>query len=119
MTDLSEAVADVREWQEDLYRDIHAHPELSHAEQRTAELVARRLEGSGCEVTTGIGATGVVGILRNGDGPSVLLRADTDALPVREDTGLEYASTATTDDGAPVMHACGHDVRRRPQTAPA
>ncbi len=61
-------------------------------------------------MTTGVGGTGVVGILRNGDGPSVLLRADMDALPVREDTGLDYASTAVTDDGVPVMHACGHDV---------
>lgn len=103
-------MAGVRDWQEDLYRDIHAHPELSHAEHRTADLVARRLEESGCEVSTGVGETGVVGILRNGDGPSVLLRADMDALPVREDTGLGYASTAVTDDGVPVMHACGHDV---------
>lgn len=98
----------------DLYRDLHAHPELSHAEHRTAGIVAERLAASGYEVTAGIGGTGVVGVLRNGDGPVVLLRADMDALPVREDTGLEYASTATAVDGAgdtvPVMHACGHDM---------
>lgn len=97
-----------------LYRDLHAHPELSFAEHRTAAEVARRLGGLGLEVTTGVGGTGVVGVLRNGDGPAVLLRADFDALPVREETGLPYASTATgTDpDGnhVDVMHACGHDM---------
>lgn len=104
----------VRSWQEDLYRDVHQHPELSHQEQRTAELVADRLRGAGFEVHESVGGTGVVGILRNGDGPTVLLRADMDALPVREATGLPYASQATATDGdgnqVPVMHACGHDV---------
>jgi hippurate hydrolase len=104
-----------RPWQEDFYRHLHQHPELSHQEQQTAAAVADRLRGSGYEVTEGIGGTGVVGILRNGDGPSVLLRADMDALPVREATGLPYASTATASAGdsaepGPVMHACGHDV---------
>ncbi|HET7387328.1 MAG TPA: amidohydrolase [Nocardioidaceae bacterium] len=105
---------DVRGWQEDLYRDLHAHPELSHQEHRTAASVADRLRSSGCEVHEHVGGTGVVGVVRNGDGPVVLLRADMDALPVREDTDLPYASTVTvtTADGAelPVMHACGHDV---------
>jgi amidohydrolase len=104
----------VRDWQEELYRDLHAHPELSHQERRTASRVAARLQETGCEVHDGVGGTGVVGILRNGDGPTVLLRADMDALPVREATGLPYASTVTAidADGAevPVMHACGHDV---------
>jgi hippurate hydrolase len=100
----------VRVWQEDLYRDLHAHPELPHQERRTADLVATRMRDAGCEVYEGVGDTGVVGIVRNGAGPSVLLRADMDALPVREETGLSYASTRTTDDGTPVMHACGHDV---------
>src|SRR5690349_1012523 len=103
-----------RPWQEDLYRDVHEHPELSHQEHRTAGLVAGRLRTAGFEVHEGVGGTGVVGVLRNGDGPAVLLRADMDALPVREATGLDYASraTATDDAGAdvPVMHACGHDV---------
>ena len=104
-----------RPWQEDFYRHLHQHPELSHQEQQTAAAVAERLRGSGYEVTEGIGGTGVVGILRNGDGPSVLLRADMDALPVREATGLPYASEATASAGdsaepGPVMHACGHDV---------
>lgn len=103
----------VRAWQEDFYRDVHAHPELSHQEHRTAGRVAGRLERSGLRVRTGIGGTGVVGVLENGAGPVVLLRADMDALPVREATGLYYASTVTaTDDGTevPVAHACGHDM---------
>ena len=104
----------VRAWQEDLYRDLHAHPELSHQERRTAGRVADRLREAGCEVHEEVGGTGVVGVLRNGDGPRVLMRADMDALPVREATGLPYASavTATDADGneVPVMHACGHDV---------
>jgi amidohydrolase len=103
-----------RPWQEALYRDIHQHPELSHQEQRTAGRVAERLRAAGFEVHDGVGGTGVVGILRNGDGPAVLLRADMDALPVREATGLPYASEVTATDAAgdevPVMHACGHDV---------
>ena len=101
----------VRAWQEDFYRDLHAHPELPHQEHRTAANVAARLRDAGCEVHEGVGGTGVVGILRNGDGPTVLLRADMDALPVREETGLPYASTADVRRTAPpVMHACGHDV---------
>lgn len=107
-------LADVRGWQEDFYRNLHQHPELSHREHNTAAAVAQRLRGSGYDVHEGIGGTGVVGILRNGGGPAVLMRADMDALPVAEDTGLPYASsvTATDADGndRPVMHACGHDV---------
>src|SRR3954464_12977741 len=103
-----------RSWQEDLYRDVHQHPDLSHQERRTAGLVADRLRRAGYEVHEGIGGTGVVGVLRNGVGPAVLLRADMDALPVRETTGLPYASEVTAADAAgdqvPVMHACGHDV---------
>jgi hippurate hydrolase len=126
----------------DLYKDLHAHPELSFQEVRTAGIVAERLRATGWDVTEGLGGTetlagtgtgtgagtgtgtgtgtGVVGVLRGGlngaaeDGPVVLLRADMDALPVREETGLPYASTATATepDGTevPVMHACGHDV---------
>jgi amidohydrolase len=105
---------DVRPWQEQLYRDVHQHPELSHQETRTAGLVAGRLRGAGLEVHERVGGTGVVGVLHNGDGGTVLLRADMDALPVREATGLPYASevTGTDADGnqVPVMHACGHDV---------
>ncbi len=108
-------VGDVRGWQEDLYRDLHQHPELSHLEHRTAAAVADRLARAGFEVHSGVGGTGVVGILRNGDGPTVLLRADMDALPVKEDTGLPYASTAVATPAAggnpvPVAHACGHDM---------
>jgi amidohydrolase len=88
-----------------VYRDLHTHPELSFAEHRTAGIVAGWLNELGFEVLEGIATTGVAGVLRNGDGPTVLLRADMDALPVQEATGLAYASEA---DG--VMHACGHDM---------
>ena len=88
-----------------LYEDVHSHPELSMEEERTARLAADRLGAAGFEVTAGVGKTGVVGTLSNGDGPTVMLRADMDALPVHEATGLPYASTV---DG--VMHACGHDM---------
>lgn len=99
---------------ERIYADIHAHPELSMQETRTARIAADRLRGAGYEVTEGVGQTGVVGLLRNGDGPTVMLRADMDALPVQEQTGLPYASTQTATDSTgkavPVMHACGHDL---------
>jgi len=104
----------IRRWQEELYRDLHRNPELSFQEHRTAAAMADHLRGWGYEVHTGIGKTGVVGILRNGEGPAVLLRSEIDALPVEEQTGLPYASTARGTDQAgndvPVMHACGHDV---------
>jgi amidohydrolase len=97
-----------------VYTDIHAHPELSMQETRTAGIAADRLRAAGFEVTTGVGQTGVVGLLRRGEGPTVMLRADMDALPVVEATGLPYASTATATDRngktVPVMHACGHDM---------
>ena len=114
MTHVPAAVLDgldaVRPWVEDVYRDLHAHPELSHQERRTAGVVAKHLRDAGLEVHDGVGGTGVVGILSNGEGPTVLLRADMDALPVREETGLPYASTRSAEDGTPLMHACGHDV---------
>jgi amidohydrolase len=99
---------------ENLYYSLHRHPELAFQETRTAAEVAGRLRAMGFTVTTGIGKTGVVGVLRSGSGPTVLLRADMDALPVAEATGLSWASheTATDSDGrqVPVMHACGHDM---------
>jgi amidohydrolase len=99
---------------EALYKDVHAHPELSMQETRTAGLAADRLRKAGYEVTTGIGKTGVVGVLRNGDGPTVMLRADMDALPVEEATGLAYASKVKVTDPegktVPVAHMCGHDM---------
>jgi len=99
---------------EDLYRDVHQHPELSMQEQRTAGRAAEQLQSAGFDVTTDVGGTGVVGLLSNGEGPTVMLRADMDALPVKEATGLAYASTATATDPegneVPVMHACGHDM---------
>ncbi len=99
---------------EALYVDLHQHPELSFQETRTAGIAAGHLRDLGLEVHEGVGVTGVVGILTNGDGPVVWVRADMDALPVGEQTGLAYASTATgIDPGGntvPVMHACGHDM---------
>jgi amidohydrolase len=98
----------------ELYRHFHSHPELSLQEHETAARLARELRGAGAEVTEKVGGTGVVGILRNGAGPTVMLRCDLDGLPVVEATGLDYASKVTTenDSGATVgvMHACGHDV---------
>jgi amidohydrolase len=99
---------------ETLYKDIHSHPELSLQEKRTAGLAAERLKGAGYEVSEGVGGTGVVGLLKNGEGPTVMLRADMDALPIREATGLPYASTVTATDAdgneTPVAHSCGHDM---------
>src|SRR3954449_6304640 len=99
---------------EALYKDVHSHPELSMLETRTAGLAADRLRAAGYEVTTGVGKTGVVGLLRNGDGPTVMLRADMDALPIEEATGLPYASKVKAKDldgnTVPVGHMCGHDM---------
>ena len=104
----------MKDWQERFYTTVHEHPELGHQEVKTASAVAEELRGFGYDVHENVGSTGVVGILKNGDGPVVLMRADMDALPVAETTGLPYASTAhaTDRDGneVPVMHACGHDV---------
>jgi amidohydrolase len=97
-----------------LYRDLHRHPELSFQETRTAARLAEETRRLGFEVTTGVGRTGVVAVLKNGPGPVVMIRTDMDALPVAEETGLPYASkaTGTTPEGVTtsVMHACGHDV---------
>ena len=105
-----------------IYKDVHSHPELSTQEKRTSELVAKELKAAGCEVTDHIGkydqpgltGYGVVGVMKNGDGPVVLVRTDMDALPVEEETGLPYASKVTAKNNAGeevhVMHACGHDV---------
>jgi len=99
---------------EALYKDVHSHPELSMQETRTAGLAADWLHGGGYDVTAGIGKTGVVGLLRNGNGPTVMLRADMDALPIEEATGLPYASktTAINREGetVPVSQMCGHDM---------
>lgn len=99
---------------EAVYKDIHAHPELSLQERRTAAIAVAWMEQCGYEVTAGIGKTGVVGVLRNGDGPTALLRADMDALPVQEATGLPYASRARGTDrfgnDTAIAHACGHDM---------
>ncbi|HEY2714189.1 MAG TPA: amidohydrolase [Chthoniobacterales bacterium] len=104
-----------------IYKDVHAHPELSTQEKQTSEMVAKELKAAGCEVTDHIGrydqpgliGYGVVGMMKNGDGPVVLVRTDMDALPVEEETGLPYASKVMAKDNSGqevhVMHACGHD----------
>ena len=97
------------------YTPTSTHTPSSRCRRRVLRaFAAERLRAGGFDVTTGIGKTGVVGMLRNGEGPTIMLRADMDALPVREETGLAYASTATATDDAgkqvPVMHACGHDA---------
>ena len=98
----------------ELYKHLHSHPELSFQEVQSAARVADELRKAGCEVTAGVGKNGVVGVMRNGAGPTLLLRADMDALPVKEQTGLPYASTVIAKDSqgkdVPVMHACGHDI---------
>jgi len=98
----------------ELFVWFHSHPELSFCEFKTAARLAEELRSAGVEVTEGVGGTGVVGMLRNGDGPLVMVRADMDGLPIREDTGLDYSSMVTQVDingvERPVMHACGHDV---------
>ena len=105
-----------------IYKDLHSHPELSGQEERTAALVAKELRAAGCQVTEHLGKYenaklkpyGVVGVMKNGDGPTILVRTDMDALPVTEETGLPYASKAVAknDEGKDVhvMHACGHDT---------
>ena len=98
----------------DIYRDIHANPELSMQEHRTSGIAAGWLREQGSEVTEGVGATGVVGVLRNGEGPTVLMRADMDALPIKESTGLSYASQKTGTDrfgqATSIALSCGHDM---------
>ena len=99
---------------EALYIDLHRHPELSFQETRTAGVITRELDALGLEYVEGLGKTGVATAIRNGDGPVIWLRADMDGLPVAEQTGLAYASTARGTDPSgtdvPVMHACGHDM---------
>src|SRR5690606_12711087 len=99
---------------ESIYKDLHHNPELSMVETRTACIAADYLVGEGFEVTRQVGPTGVVGILKNGEGPTVMLRADMDALPIVEATGLPYASTvkARDEEGneVGVAHSCGHDL---------
>jgi len=98
----------------DLFLHFHANPELSHREFKTAERLADEIRAFGFDVTEGVGGTGIVAVMKNGAGPTVMLRADMDGLPVKEDSGLPYASKARQVDitgiEQPVMHACGHDV---------
>ncbi|MGB3723063.1 MAG: amidohydrolase [Pacificimonas sp.] len=111
---LSDAVAADSDYLLELYRHLHANPEVSAQEFETAKRMAAELTDAGFAVTENVGGTGVVGVLENGAGPVVMLRADMDGLPVTEETGLPYASKATVQlpDGGTsgVMHACGHDI---------
>ncbi|GAB5486704.1 MAG: M20 family metallopeptidase [Parasphingorhabdus sp.] len=114
-SDLGTAIAaDYDNKLEALFLDFHQNPELSYKETRTAAIMADEWRNSGFQVTENVGGTGVVAVMENGEGPTLMLRADMDGLPVKEDSGLSYASTATqvSIDGQekPVMHACGHDV---------
>ncbi len=97
-----------------LYKQLHAAPELSYEEEETAAVMAEQLRDAGLEVAAGVGGHGVVGLMKNGDGPTLMLRCDMDALPIVEETGVPYASTVKVEDrrGAVVgvMHACGHDI---------
>jgi hippurate hydrolase len=105
-----------------IYKDLHTHPELSGHEERSSAIVAKELKAAGYDVTDHVGkyenprwtGFGVIGVMKNGDGPTVAIRTDLDALPVHEETGLPYASTVTTKNDAgqdvSVMHACGHDI---------
>ena len=112
--DLTQQVNAVYPKIEQLYIDLHSHPELSLHEQQTAAKMADQLRGLGYDVTTGVGGTGVVALLKNGAGPTIMLRTELDALPVEEKTGLPFASHVHTKDDAgndvAVMHACGHDI---------
>jgi hippurate hydrolase len=113
-TDIAAEVDAVYPQADALYRELHRRPELSGHEEKTAATLAAGLKALGFDVTTGVGKTGVVGVLKNGPGPVVLLRTELDGLPIEEKTGLDYASTArTTDDNGVdvgLMHACGHDL---------
>src|SRR6266496_4181264 len=97
-----------------IYKSIHSHPELSLQEAQTSMLLFKLLRGAGFEVTLNVGGHGVVGVLKNGPGATILVRADMDALPIVEETGLPYASKVRTRDAdgreIGVMHACGHDM---------
>jgi hippurate hydrolase len=108
---------------EALYKDLHRSPELAFQETQTAGKLAARVKALGFEVTTGVGRTGLVAVLKNGPGPTVMMRTELDALPIEEKTGLPFASTVTIKDTAgrttPVMHACGHDLHMAAWTGTA
>lgn len=112
---LRESVAkDYDENLEQMFLHFHRNPELSNLESKTAKRLATEIRAFGFEVTEGVGGTGIVAVMENGPGPTIMIRADMDGLPIREDSGLDYASQALQVDESgveqPVMHACGHDV---------
>ncbi len=113
-TDLTDAIGGDYDYLKALYTHLHLNPEISLQEEKTAARIAEELKAVGFDVTENFGGHGLVGVLKNGDGPTLLIRTDLDALPVQEQTGVPYASTVTTVDDkgktVPVMHACGHDI---------
>ena len=117
VTRIKKAVNAEHERLEALYKHLHSHPELSLQEVNTAARMAREMRAAGFEVTEKVGGTGIVGVLRNGKGPTVMVRTDMDALPVVEQTGLPYASKVRARDRndreVGVMHACGHDMHMK------
>ena len=113
-TQIESVISNIEDQHYEVYKDLHLHPELSLMESETSQKMASHLEGMGFEVSPNFSGNSLVGILRNGDGPVIMLRTDMDALPIKEATGLPYASMVVMEDAdgkdVPVMHACGHDM---------
>lgn len=111
---VADSVAKILPYAEEVYKDLHQHPELSLQEHRTSKIVASHLKDAGFEVTENIGITGVVGLMKNGEGPTIMLRSDMDALPMKDESGVPYASKCEAvnakGETVPVAHTCGHDL---------
>ena len=111
---LADSVKKILPYAEEVYKDLHQHPELSLQENRTSKIVASHLKDAGFQVTEHVGVTGVVGLMKNGDGPTIMLRSDMDALPMKEESSVPYASKCEVvnakGETVPVAHTCGHDL---------
>ena len=111
---MADSVQKILPYAEEVYKDLHQHPELSLQENRTSKIVASHLKDAGFEVTEHVGITGVVGLMKNGAGPTIMLRSDMDALPMKDESGVSYASQCTAvnakGETVPVAHTCGHDL---------
>ena len=114
LNQMADSVQKILPYAEEVYKDLHLHPELSLQENRTSKIVASHLKDAGFEVTEHVGVTGVVGLMKNGAGPTIMLRSDMDALPMKEESGVPYASKCTAvnakGETVPVAHTCGHDL---------
>ena len=114
LNQMADSVQKILPYAEEVYKDLHQHPELSLQENRTSKIVASHLKDAGFEVTEHVGVTGVVGLMKNGAGPTIMLRSDMDALPMKEESGVPYASKCTAvnakGETVPVAHTCGHDL---------